>query len=738
MPIHPSMAEDLAAGTRDLYDEAERRLLGIIARQLAADLDTPQWAERKLSAIQALRRASQAVVDELGRAVTMEVHDAVAQSYNIGNRAAVSEFGALSDEARALVDSLVPNAADADRLAQTTVDVVTAPHRSILRTITDRFRSVVSRVAAFPLFGFSTRREATQDAMQRWADEGIHSFTDVSGRRWKLTSYAEMAVRTATGRAAVEGHMQALTTAGIDLVVVSDAPRECHLCRPYEGKVLSIGGPDTPAEVEVEHAIEDGVMVTVPVFGNLESARAAGFQHPNCRHSVSAYTPGVTRIGEATSDPEGYKAGQRQRAIERAIRKYKARQAAAVAPAAQRAAGAKVRQWQGAMRAHLAAHPDLQRIRQREQIGAGNAPGPGQVPPAPEFVEAARIRSGDERTPAEMTDEQLLAAVRSDQLDERALARVKAETDRRQVAALLDRIRPAGRLADDLTGFGDAELERAFPYLSDAEVLRVMAEMDRRDIFRRLPGYRPELVGMSDEELAARGRDADAGTLADLAAEAHRRDMLTRFFPGGNLSDDLSGLGEDDLAWCMRYGTPGEVARIADEMDRRDAVELPQPADSGDAVEDLLTDRAALADTMSPAPDVDEWGQWADEPDQPDAAPDDAAWDEEDQPEEQRRITRREARELYDEYVYAQYMNAEDATRGQMLNQAARAANMNPIILFSGPARIAYAHASDELKDWWASNGRMTQAEFIEKATGVRSSAADRARINEAEQQNRR
>lgn len=29
------MVEDLAAGTRDLYAEAEERLLGIIARQLA-------------------------------------------------------------------------------------------------------------------------------------------------------------------------------------------------------------------------------------------------------------------------------------------------------------------------------------------------------------------------------------------------------------------------------------------------------------------------------------------------------------------------------------------------------------------------------------------------------------------------------------------------------------------------------------------------------------------------------
>ncbi|WP_344387119.1 hypothetical protein, partial [Streptomyces aureus] len=45
--------------------------MGIIARQLADCLDAPGWVERKLSAVQVVRRASQAVVDELGITVTL-------------------------------------------------------------------------------------------------------------------------------------------------------------------------------------------------------------------------------------------------------------------------------------------------------------------------------------------------------------------------------------------------------------------------------------------------------------------------------------------------------------------------------------------------------------------------------------------------------------------------------------------------------------------------------------------
>lgn len=743
MAIHPGMVEDLAAGTRDLYAQAEERLLGIIARQLAADLEAPGWAERKLAAVQQLRRASQGVVDELGRAVELEVFDVVAESYNRGHRAAVAELGALSDDARRLVDDVTPQAQAVDRLAQEAVDVVTSVHRSILRTVVDAFRGIVAEVTATPLLGTGTRRQATQDAMRRFAGEGIRAFIDKAGRRWQLPTYAEMAVRTSVARAATEAHMRTLSEAGVELVIVSDSPRECPLCRPWEGKVLAIDGPTGPRTVEVEHAIEDGRMVPVRVAGTLDEARLSGLQHPNCRHSVSAYTPGITRTEQATSDLDGYRAGQRQREIERHIRKFKRLEAGAVTPEGQRAAAGKVRQWQGAMRNHLAAHPDLRRLRHREQVDPSQLPEhkrPKRTEPTPEQVDAARLWSGDERTPREMSDDQLAAAMRSNLLDDRARARVEAEADRRDLEDLLARIRPGGTLAEDLLEFSDTELARAFGHLDDADALRVMAEMDRRDLATRLPGVAPELVGLSDAQLAARARGADPDTLALLAAEAARRDLLGRLFPGGNLLADLTAVGDDELAWCMSYANADELARIAAEMDRRDAVDMPQPADTGDAVDNLLADTNALADALAPAQNPDGWGALADDAtwaamvgdDQSSTAPPPDA------DEEGPRITRRQAREMYDEYVYMQFLKAEEDCRGYLLNKKGQAAAWSPQSLFRGPARIAYANASDELKEWWSIHGRLTQAEFIEKATGQPQRWAKAATFNESKEQQKR
>ncbi|MCG0289843.1 phage minor capsid protein [Streptomyces sp. PSAA01] len=217
MRIHLGMVEPLAERARDLYADAELRLLRIIARQLADGLDAPGWAERKLAAVQALRRSAQGVVDELGKAVRLDVFDAVAEAYNEGHRAAVAELGDLSDRARQLVDDITPNAQAVDRLAERAANAVTATHRSILRAVVDKFRAIVAEVAATPLapplLGAVTRRHATQDAMRRFADQGITSFVDRAGRRWQLTSYAEMAVRTSVTRAATEAHACALTDA---------------------------------------------------------------------------------------------------------------------------------------------------------------------------------------------------------------------------------------------------------------------------------------------------------------------------------------------------------------------------------------------------------------------------------------------------------------------------------------------------------------------------------------------
>ncbi|MFD9863478.1 phage minor capsid protein [Streptomyces alboflavus] len=743
MPIHPGMAEDLSAGVRDLYADAELRLLEIMARQLADGFDAPGWAVAKLAAVQPLRRAAQAVVDALASAMQLEVFDAVTEAYDVGSRTGLAELGALSDADTRRAGDVTPNTRSIDRLAAETVQLVTATHRGILRAVEDVYRRVVAAVSGTPLLGIDTRRQATQRAVQQFTDRGIGSFTDKAGRTWSMTTYAEMAVRTSTGRAAVEAHADRLRAANVGLVVVSDAPHECPLCKRWEGTVLALDGPDGPRTVEAEHTVEDGRTVRVRVAGSLDEARLAGLQHPNCRHSVSAYLPGVTVLPvEQAQDPAGYEATQRQRAIERSIRRWKVRGAAAVDPAAKRAADVRVRQWQGKVRDHLAAHPELRRKREREQVGAGNLPDDRPAPPAA-AVEAARLRAGDERTPGEMSEQQVADAVGTGLLDGRDLDRAAAELDQRDEQILLDRIRPGGRLAEDLTGFSDRELGRVLDRLDDEQVLRVMAELDRRDVAAALPGARPEFVGLSDEQLAHRARLAtDPDEFAALAAEADRRQLLAAIFPGGHLSADLTGVGDEVLGWAIRYAQPGEAERIAAELDRRYPAKLPEAANAtGPAAQ--FTDARAVDEALAPGPDAAVWAvALAEPPEDPYAGMTSTErWIAEREAEQQTAhgaYTRAEIRELYREHVYRQWLAAEDWCRGYLLNRRVQSQGVDPESLFSGPAHVAYARASEELKRYWAEvEPRLTLAEYTEQLTGQRTAEGERARRSLGDQQNR-
>jgi hypothetical protein len=339
-----------------------------------------------------------------------------------------------------------------------------------------------------------------------------------------------------------------------------------------------------------------------------------------------------------------------------------------------------------------------------------------------------------------MGDEQLGAAIRPGVLDQRDLDRIRGESDRRDGAELLARLRPNGQLAEPLTEFSDDELAAVFPHLGDDELLRVMAELDRRDVDAALPAARRDLIGLSERELAERARYVDDTERAEIAAEANRRRLLAEVFPDGRLAEDLSPLGDDVLGWAIRYARPEDAGRIADEFDRRyPPTPLPEAA-GAHTVEGQLADRAAIDEALTPAESPDEWGSLALDEDPYAGMTATERWiaEREYDAEQQRTAyTREQIREMYREHVYAQLLAAEDATNGYLLSRKAQAAGVDPITLFSGPAHIAYARASEDLIRWWQDHPRLTLTEYTEQITGVRNAAADTARKNRDDQQNR-
>lgn len=239
-----------------------------------------------------------------------------------------------------------------------------------LRNAFDSYQQIIASPAALNATGVLTRRKATQDALNGFAARGIEGFTDKAGRTWHIDTYAEMATRTGAAHALRTAYEGELIARGEDLVIVTGNTYTCRLCSPWQDKVLSLTGLYPRGTYRLPSAVGDGY-VTVHVAGTLEEARAAGLHHPNCTHSEGLYLPGATVIEPGTMgirDAETYDASQKQRALEREIRKHKRLLVAAITGEAESKARAAIRGYQAQIRELLAEHPKLQRKRYREAV----------------------------------------------------------------------------------------------------------------------------------------------------------------------------------------------------------------------------------------------------------------------------------------------------------------------------------------------------------------------------------
>lgn len=265
----PDLALQAAKTVADIYGQAVADLLKIVADRLARGIDQPGWAERKLAEVVQLRAEAALVVARLSAATPDAVAAAVDAGWSAGTRQGAAE----------VATSLAPvtNTLAVDALAAETIGAAQRVTGGMLRQVDDVWRQVIAETAAQSVTGARTRLSTAQQALNRFADRGLVTFRDTAGRRWAASTYVEMATRTAVGRAQVAGTLDRYQADGRDLVIVSDAPQECKLCRRWEGKVLSISG-DTPKGTRVT----GGNGARFSVAGSVADAQRAGLHHPNC------------------------------------------------------------------------------------------------------------------------------------------------------------------------------------------------------------------------------------------------------------------------------------------------------------------------------------------------------------------------------------------------------------------------------------------------------------------------
>lgn len=356
MAVSPKDNSNKAIEIRRIYEDAELKLLQIIAKSLKDGDDGPEWAMRKLALTSDLLRKSRNITGKLNKAIPAELQKLLNLAYLEGNKSAIADIEAIliqfQDDPEGLPreiqmqlfpDGFPDNKIDVDAtmatftgvnvgaveaLAGATTAQITGLHVPIVRATEDIFRSVVTEAAGATLVGTQTRLEVAQTVLNRFTEKGIKVFRS-GNRTYDIATYGEMATRAAIGQASLQGHMDQMGNMGFDTVQISEHAEECELCRPWEGELLSASGDDER-------------------YKSLREAIAAGLFHPNCGHRANTYFEGLTEVltDADTADPEGYEKRQWQRYLERGVRDWKRRQAVALTPEQEEYTAGKVAEWQ--------------------------------------------------------------------------------------------------------------------------------------------------------------------------------------------------------------------------------------------------------------------------------------------------------------------------------------------------------------------------------------------------------
>lgn len=229
---------------------------------------------------------------------------------------------------------------------------------AVLRRMDDIYRQTIFKAQVHYNTGTVSLDQAIDMATKDFLAKGIDAITYSDGKKVNIASYAEMALRTANHRAYLMAEGKKRQEMGLYLVVVSAHATACELCVPWQGKII----------------IDDvygGGSKEVGDYPLLSEAMEANFLHPNCRHNLSTYFPGITtmpKVPDMEDVEENYKREQQQRHIERQIRKYKRLAEGSIDEENIKQYDSKVKEWQKIMREFLKENPQLRRAYRREKI----------------------------------------------------------------------------------------------------------------------------------------------------------------------------------------------------------------------------------------------------------------------------------------------------------------------------------------------------------------------------------
>lgn len=191
--------------------------------------------------------------------------------------------------------------------------VVNMINTNLLQASSQVYTDILTRSAAQVLTGNITLQQALVKTAGEWAKQGMPAIVDKAGRTWSTEAYVNMVTRATQKNVATSMQESRMDDYEIDLVEISShaASRPSHI--DYQGKIYSRSGKSKKYPALKETSYGEGADGLVTGIG--------------CNHIAYPFIEGVsTKRYEPYNKKESveaYKQSQKQRYLEREIRRSK-------------------------------------------------------------------------------------------------------------------------------------------------------------------------------------------------------------------------------------------------------------------------------------------------------------------------------------------------------------------------------------------------------------------------------
>lgn len=329
---------DLAEAFRSIENELIASMIRNLDRHRAEETkegyNWSMWQVEQLKALEKYKRKNQKKYQKQFKSINSQIEHLIRQARMKGNMKqeirilqAIRKGWKTSGTNRSPAHDAMTaeffklNDRKLDALIEATTHDMEAAETAVLRKANDDYRKAIFNAQVYANTGAGTYEKAVDMATKDMLSRGLNCVMYANGARHTLADYADMAIRTASKRAYLQGEGEKRQEWGVATVIMAKRGNPCPKCLPFVGKVL--------VDDVWSGGSKDGVdLETGKRYPLMSYAISKGLYHPRCKDSHTTYFPGISTADNTWTKEElenvGLQSQQeaRQQYAQRQVEKY--------------------------------------------------------------------------------------------------------------------------------------------------------------------------------------------------------------------------------------------------------------------------------------------------------------------------------------------------------------------------------------------------------------------------------